>query len=105
MAGKMDDAEEEQDEEELPLEFELSPNYPNPFNPVTTIRYALPEAVDVNLVVYDILGRRVRILFDATQAAGYHSVTFDASDLPSGLYLYRLQAGEFSDVRKMILLK
>lgn len=77
-------------EDELPLSVELDQNYPNPFNPVTTIRYRLPVAEHVQLAVYDVLGRRVARLIHTLQPAGEHEVVFDAGDLPSGLYLYRL---------------
>ncbi len=91
--------------EEIPVEFSLSTNYPNPFNPVTTINFALPERSDVRVEVYDVLGRRVRLLVDNNLSAGTHSVRFDAGTLPSGMYLYRMTAGAFSKVRTMILLK
>ncbi len=93
------------DEAGVPGKFDLSPNYPNPFNPITLIRYTLPEAVDVRLVIFDVLGRRVRTLVDGPQAVGNHQVTFDALELPSGMYFYVLRAGDFSKTRVMILVK
>ena len=91
--------------EENPTAFRLSENYPDPFNPLTTITYTLPEAVEVSLVVYDLLGRQVARLVDGYSEAGRHTVRFDASGLSSGVYLYRIQAGVFSDTRPMILVK
>lgn len=89
----------------LPREFELLANYPNPFNAVTNIQFALPEASDVKLAVFDITGRLVTTLANGSYAAGFHTVTFDANTLSSGVYFYRLEAGEFVDTRKMVLLK
>ncbi len=90
---------------ETPAAYQLAQNYPNPFNPVTRIQYAVSEAAPVRLAVYDVLGREVRVLVDATTAAGVYTVTFDAASLPSGAYFYRLQAGDFSETRRMVLLK
>ncbi|PTM19116.1 MAG: hypothetical protein DA446_08560, partial [Bacteroidetes bacterium] len=90
---------------ELPQEFSLGQNYPNPFNPATTIRYELPQRADVRLEVYDILGRRVALLVDGTQTTGRYEVRFDASRFASGTYLYRLIAGDYVEVRKMMLIK
>ena len=89
----------------LPKSFALGQNYPNPFNPTTTINYDIPARSYVTLVVYDILGRRVETLVNGEKHPGHYEVTFDASRLPSGVYLYRLQAGSFTSVRKMILVK
>lgn len=90
---------------EVPSAYQLAANYPNPFNPQTIIRYALPEPASVRLAVYDALGRRVRVLVDRQQAAGWHETAFAAENLPSGLYFYRLDAGSFSEVRTMLLIK
>ncbi len=90
---------------ELPTEVSLSQNYPNPFNPQTTIEYALPQAGDVSLIVYDMLGREVRSLLNGPQAAGRHSVRFDASGLPNGAYAYRLVAPGKTITRTMVLVK
>ncbi len=90
---------------ELPQETKLMANYPNPFNPVTQIQYSLVENSHVTLVVYDVLGRAVETLVDGEQSAGYQSVEFDASRLPSGVYFYKFTAGSFSDIKKMLLSK
>ncbi|MEZ4700669.1 MAG: T9SS type A sorting domain-containing protein [Rhodothermales bacterium] len=89
----------------LPTSLTLEPNYPNPFNPTTHLRYALPEDAPVQLTVYDALGRRVQTLVNERQPAGWHEVTFDAVDLASGLYFYVLQAGAVTRSRSMILLR
>lgn len=100
-----------ENEEALPKEFSLDYNYPNPFNPATTIRYQLPERSAVSLKIFNILGREVLTLVNEVQSAGTHSVIFDAKNnkqsysLASGVYFYRLQAGNFVQTRKMILLK
>jgi len=96
--------------EGLPREFSVSPNYPNPFNPTTTIKYDLPAAGPVELVVYSLLGGRVRTLISREMEAGYHQVEWDGrndSGVPvtSGVYLYRFRAGDYLMIRKMILLK
>ena len=90
---------------ELPTEVELAQNYPNPFNPQTTIDYSLPKASDISLVVYDMLGREVGVLVDGPQAAGRHTVRFDANHLPNGAYVYRLVAADKTITRTMVLLK
>jgi len=89
----------------LPKFFTLSQSYPNPFNPTTTIEYALPEASHVTLDVYDILGREVEALVNEQQQAGYHSIIWNASDQTSGMYFYKIQAGDFTETKKMLLLK
>jgi len=89
----------------VPLNYELSSNYPNPFNPTTQIRFGLPEANFVRLTVYDVTGREVARLIEAEVGAGYHAVTFDGANLASGVYLYRLEAGDFIASRKMVLMK
>ena len=91
--------------EELPTEVSLSQNYPNPFNPRTTIEYALPEAGDVSLIVYDMLGREVTTLLEGPQAAGRHTVNFDANHLSNGTYVYRLVAPNKTITRTMVLVK
>jgi len=94
----------------LPETFGISQNYPNPFNPITTIRYQLPEASHVVLTVYDIMGRQVVQLINATQAPGYKSVQWNSKDqfgqsVSAGMYLYHIQAGSFNKTIKMVLLK
>ena len=93
------------DRSALPLELTLDQNYPNPFNPATTISYNLTRTTDVRLVVYDILGQEVETLIPGRQEAGLHSVRFDASNLPSGIYIYNLIAGKSSMSKKMLLIR
>ena len=93
------------EEAPLPTEFALRSNYPNPFNPSTIIEFDLPEARPVGLAVYDVVGRRVASLVDGVLAAGRHEVTWDAANLPTGVYFYRIAAGDFVQVKQMILLK
>jgi hypothetical protein len=85
--------------------FNLEQNYPNPFNPSTTITYSLANEEHVSLKVYDIMGREVAELMNEDQAAGTHSLDFDASSLASGMYFYKISAGNFVSTKKMILLK
>jgi hypothetical protein len=85
--------------------FRLEQNYPNPFNPSTTIAFVVPTASHVTLKIYDILGRDVATLINGAMTAGGHQVTFDASNIAAGMYIYRLQAGEFSTSRKLLLAK
>ena len=91
--------------EELPSEVALGGNYPNPFNPETTIRYAVPQPGKVHLAVYDLLGHEVSVLVDELKPAGHHATRFDAGDLPSGAYVYRLQAQDKIMVQIMMLVK
>jgi len=88
-----------------PAEFKLSQNYPNPFNPSTTIRFSIPEAENVVLKIYDIIGNETVTLTDERLSAGNYNINFNASDLSSGIYFYSLDAGSFGATKKMILLK
>ncbi|CUS77232.1 Por secretion system C-terminal sorting domain-containing protein [Candidatus Kryptonium thompsonii] len=90
---------------EIPVDFSLEQNYPNPFNSSTLIRFSLPERVQVKLCVYDILGRLIAVIVDSELEPGVHTVKFEADDLPSGVYFYRINAGGFFSVRKMVLMK
>ena len=90
-------------EANMPTEYALEQNAPNPFSTTTEIQFALPEEAHVRLIVYDLLGREVARLVDATMSAGYQQVTWDASNVPSGVYLYRFEAGTFNQTRRMVL--
>jgi hypothetical protein len=89
----------------LPATYSLSQNYPNPFNPETKIDFALPKAGLVKMVVYNILGAEVATLVNENMQAGYHNVKFNGTNLASGVYFYKITAGDFSDVKKMLLVK
>jgi uncharacterized delta-60 repeat protein len=89
----------------IPENFLLSQNYPNPFNPNTTIEFAIPQASFVSLKVYNILGQEIKTLLNEYREAGSYTVNFDASNLNSGVYIYKLETGSFSEVKKMTLLK
>lgn len=88
-----------------PSDFKLYSNYPNPFNPTTTIRYAIPKTSFTSIKVYSLLGEEVLTLINETKTPGVYELHFNAADLPSGTYLYRLQAGDFVEIKKMLLLK
>jgi hypothetical protein len=94
-----------EENEHTPVKFSLSQNYPNPFNPSTVIEFALPHEAFVTLEVYNLLGERVALLMQEKKSAGYHSVSFNAQGLASGLYLYRLRAGEYVQTKKLVLLR
>jgi hypothetical protein len=89
----------------LPVRMTLHQNYPNPFNPSTTIRYGLPHKSTVQLTVFNTLGQQVAVLEQGEKEAGYHEVKFDGTGLSSGVYFYRLQAGDFVQTRKLLLLR
>lgn len=88
-----------------PLQFELSQNYPNPFNPSTKIKFSIPQSADVTLKIFNVLGQEVATLVDQNMESGVHTINFDASELNSGIYFYKLDAGSFSEVKKMTLIK
>jgi len=96
---------EPSDNDELLSGFILYQNYPNPFNPTTKITYYLPEATDISLTVYNMMGQRVATLEEGLRNAGQHTTTFDASNLASGTYLYRLTADSFVKANRMIFVK
>jgi hypothetical protein len=83
----------------------LAQNYPNPFNPATTIKYQIPNAGNVSLKIFDVLGAEVMTLVNAAKAQGRYEVSFDASKLAGGVYIYRIQSNDFVASRKMMLLK
>jgi hypothetical protein len=94
-----------QETDTKPVQYQLGQNYPNPFNPSTKIRYTIPAQSQVNLAIFDVLGRAVATLVDEEQAPGSHEVVVDAAALSNGTYFYRLRAGTFSETKKMIVLK
>lgn len=93
-----------EDEENI-FEFSLSQNYPNPFNPTTNITYQIPQAGNIKIQLYDILGRQVRTLVDSYKTKGKYKITFNGSGLPSGVYIYRIKSGEFTASKKLVLMK
>jgi len=95
----------EGNKDNLPVSYELKQNYPNPFNPTTEIAFTLANQENVSLVVYNIIGQEVATLISSPMSAGSHAVKFNAANLSSGIYLYRLKAGNFVSIKKMILLK
>ena len=93
-----------------PNEFSLNQNYPNPFNPTTQIKYDLPSDSYVNISIYDVMGRKIKSLFNNNQTSGYHSLRWDATNdigegVSAGMYIYTIQAGEYRSTKKMVLLK
>jgi hypothetical protein len=88
-----------------PVSFEISQNYPNPFNPSTTVKYTIPSDANVSLIVYNIKGEVVKKIVDSFQKAGYYTATIDGTGLASGIYFYRIDAGKFSQTKKMVLVK
>jgi hypothetical protein len=89
----------------IPKKFQLYQNFPNPFNPTTTIQFALPKKAKVLMTLYDILGREVTTLVSEEREAGIHQVVFDATELSSGIYFYRIQADQFHQTKKLIVVK
>ena len=94
-----------EDPEHFPRALALSQNFPNPFNPVTTIHFALPQAGQVRLVVYNYLGQQVAELANGFHQPGFYAATFDGRNLASGIYFYRITTGQFTDLKKMVLVK
>ena len=95
---------------QLPHNFLVYQNHPNPFNPITNLRYYIPQDVNVNITIYDMMGRQIKTLANGIQSSGYKSVQWDATNnqgkpVSAGVYLYKIQAGDFVDTKKMILLK
>ena len=88
-----------------PDNFALEQNYPNPFNPSTSIEYSLPEKTNVTLAIYDALGNELEIIFSGNKSTGTHRVTWNASNYSSGIYFYKMNAGTFKEIKKMLLLK
>jgi hypothetical protein len=94
------------DDSGLPISYALDQNYPNPFNPSTTISFSLPESADVTLQVFNLHGQMVgTVLQNVSKNAGVHTISFDASSLSSGVYIYRIVAGNFTASQKMVLVK
>ena len=91
--------------ENRPIVYDLQQNYPNPFNPATTITYSIKEAGNVEIKIYDVLGREVVELLNKEMPAGLYKINFKAENLPSGIYYYTLKVNSFAALRKMILLK
>lgn len=89
----------------IPKQFALSQNYPNPFNPITNIKYDLPKDIFVTIKIYDMLGREIKTLVNEFKNAGSYVVSFNGSELASGIYFYRIQAGDFASVKRMVLIK
>ncbi len=89
----------------IPIKPDLSPNYPNPFNPTTAFNYQMPQAGFVSLKVYDVLGREVATLVNEEKSAGRYTVNFEAPDLASGIYIYQLRVNDYESSKKMLLLK
>jgi hypothetical protein len=88
-----------------PVKYKLKQNHPNPFNPSTKIKFTLPKSEHAKIEVYNIIGQKIQTLLNKSMPAGYHEVEFNGLNLSSGVYLYRIEAGEWQDVKKMILLK
>ncbi|MBN1482922.1 T9SS C-terminal target domain-containing protein [candidate division KSB1 bacterium] len=105
VTGHITDLKEQDDGQKLPDRYVLFQNYPNPFNPTTDIKYQLPENSRVTLSIHNILGQEVVRLVDKNQQAGYYTVHWDGKDVATGMYLYRIQAGDFIQVKKMLLLQ
>jgi len=95
----------DQEDRDVPYSFTLDQNYPNPFNPTTEISFILPERMHITLDVYTVNSQHITTLIDGSREAGHHSVTFDASDLPSGVYIYRLRTDALEHSKRMVYIK
>jgi hypothetical protein len=91
--------------ENMPNKYELYDAYPNPFNPTTTIKYSLPTDDFVKITIFNSMGKKIKILINQKQNAGYHTISWDAENLPSGIYMYRMESSTFSKVKKCLLVK
>ena len=89
----------------MPTQFELSQNYPNPFNPSTTVRFSLPKQTQLKLNLYNMLGELVETIAEGNYEVGNYKVTFNASNLPSGVYMYRIESSDFVQTKKLMLMK
>ena len=89
----------------MPEKFSLFQNYPNPFNPVTTIKFDIPQGDIVKLKLYDVLGKEVSTIYNGRLEAGTYKIDFNAADISSGVYFYKIESGVYSDVKKMVILK
>lgn len=105
IAGLTAATEKEKETTSLPLSYGLSQNYPNPFNPVTKINYELPKEGKVRLMIYDILGREVKTLVNEVKQAGKYTVEFNGTNFASGVYFYKIEAGKYTEVKRMVLVK
>jgi hypothetical protein len=89
----------------IPIEYSLSQNYPNPFNPTTKINFSIPKQGNVSLKISDVLGKEVMTLINETKTAGNYEVVFDGRNLASGAYFFRIESGDFADIKRMVLIK
>jgi len=89
----------------FPADFQLLPTFPNPFNPIANIEYHLPLNANIELIIYDIRGRQIETLINNYQTAGYHTITWNASSFSSGVYLIRMDSGDFTQTQKVVLVK
>jgi hypothetical protein len=96
---------EEEEIDEIPTDYNLSQNYPNPFNSTSVIRYSVPQSSKVIIRVFDILGNKIETLVNEEKAIGTYEITWTAENLPSGIYFYKLQAGDYIETKKMVLMK
>ena len=90
---------------DIPEQFSLSRAYPNPFNPITNIRYGIPEQSGISIYIYDINGNKIKELYNGNQLAGYHSIIWNADNQPSGLYFVKMTANSFTQTQKLMLVK